>query len=399
MMDKSKVPIIILVILFLGSSFFTFRFYTESQTLFQEKEKLAQEKEDLTKRIDKYKGENRLLISENKDLSGRLKDINTTLDRLQAEKEQFRVKYEAITQERDTLVDQIQQLRESSAFGVVSQPMVVQKPTTAPSTSDEYWQDMLQKKAQLQINVEDLATKLRAQTAKVKKLGRTNESLTIELEDLKKIKTELDRKMTFNSRTIEIITKDLVREREDRKDMMNELDKLKEENVSLARELKLAKKQGRDLEDLLGQTKDERANLQTKVRNVETIMKEKALEINSLQRQLSGAISSSKAIMPREEEISKAVELPPIVVKSEAQTYTRPHLEGKALAVNSKERFVIIDLGQSAGLKPGDEFLVMRSGIKMGTLEVIETRQDIAACDIKDMQGVIKEGDIVSFQP
>jgi hypothetical protein len=221
----------------------------------------------------------------------------------------------------------------------------------------------------------------------------------VQIEDLKKIKDELDRKMTFNTRTIEIITKDLVREREDRKDMIDELDRLKEENVTLARRIKVSKKRTQDLEDLVDRTRDEKVVLQSKVRNVETIMKEKSLEMSSLQRQLSGAISSDRLMMPKEEEITKAVELPPIVVKSEAQSYARPHLEGKVLAVNDRERFVIIDLGQTAGLKPGDQFLILRSGTKVGSLEVIETRQDISACDIKDMQGAIKEGDIVSFQP
>ncbi|MBN2119879.1 MAG: hypothetical protein JW734_02330 [Candidatus Omnitrophica bacterium] len=394
-MDKSKVPIIILVLLFLGSTFFTFRFYTESQNLFKEKEKLVKDNEDLARLAEKYKDENKSLLSKNKDLSSRLEDIQAALDRVEKEGSSYKKKYEEISAERDMLIEQIKKVPIERA-AEMRRPSVVKDDTSA--SDDAYWQDILQKKAELQIAAEDLASKLKEAQAKALELSRNNENLSSQINDLTKAREELERKINFNTRTIEILTKDLVREREDRKEMIEEINKLKSENISLARDLKLAQSQGVDLEQKLSRTSQEKQILAGKVNNIETILKEKALEIDSLQRDLSQTISSAKEVMPRKE--TKAVELPPIVVKSEAKpSVSVPLLQGKVLAVNEKEKFVIVDLGASSGIKPGDRFLVLKDGNKLASLEVIETRQDIAACDILDMIGSIREGDIVSLNP
>ena len=126
-----------------------------------------------------------------------------------------------------------------------------------------------------------------------------------------------------------------------------------------------------------------------------TVLKEKSLEMGDLHRQLSATISSAEKIMPRE---SRAVELPTIVVKSD----TRPSvpttlLEGKVLAVNERENFVIVDKGSTSGIKAGNTFSVLRDARRVGLLEVVETRMDISACDIKQAQDRIREGDIVRF--
>ena len=61
-------------------------------------------------------------------------------------------------------------------------------------------------------------------------------------------------------------------------------------------------------------------------------------------------------------------------------------LEGHIITVNDKHRFVIIDIGRDSGVQMGMPFDVYRRGKKVGKIEVIETRENIAACDIKEMK-------------
>lgn len=387
-MDKGKIPLIVLVILFLGSAFFAFRFYAESQNLTQKNQALIQENKDISRMLEKYKTDYRDLSAKNKELAGRVKDIKEELDRIERERNDFRARYEEISRERESLIEEVKKLK----------AVRVERPSIAPEeVSDAYWQDIVQQKAEFQFQVEELTAQLKEQLSKTQALENKNEELTAQLRQLQKTKAELERQINFNSRTIDILTKDLVREKEDKNAILKEIDELKAENVTLAREAKLAKGIRKDLEKALAKNEDTKLILERKVKDMETILREKAVEMEALQRQLSQVITSAKEVMPRQ---TKAVELPPIVVKSETKpSLPSTLLEGKVLAVNEKERFVIVDLGKSSGLKPGDIFSVIRNEEKIAFLEIIETRQDISACDIKEVKRRIREGDIVRFNP
>ena len=56
---------------------------------------------------------------------------------------------------------------------------------------------------------------------------------------------------------------------------------------------------------------------------------------------------------------------------------------------------MVIDLGQDSGIKLGDTFKVYREDKTVATLEVIQARQSISACDIKEEIRPIEVGDIV----
>lgn len=102
------------------------------------------------------------------------------------------------------------------------------------------------------------------------------------------------------------------------------------------------------------------------------------------------------------------VELPPIVVYSQPQTYRRQPqeetsqtatakiaLEGKILGVNKENNFVVIDLGLDSGVKIGDTLRVYRKDNAVATIEVIQARNRVSACDIKKEIKPIEAGDIV----
>ena len=68
---------------------------------------------------------------------------------------------------------------------------------------------------------------------------------------------------------------------------------------------------------------------------------------------------------------------------------------GKVLAINRDSNFVIVDIGEDAGVKIGDTFRVYRDDKSVADLEVIQTRKNIAACDIKVEMSPIKIGDSI----
>ncbi len=81
------------------------------------------------------------------------------------------------------------------------------------------------------------------------------------------------------------------------------------------------------------------------------------------------------------------MELPAIVVHSASADRKEKDTDttyiGKILAVNQDSRFVVIDAGINAGIKIGDSFNVYRDGQNIGTITVIQSRNDISACDIR----------------
>jgi hypothetical protein len=170
------------------------------------------------------------------------------------------------------------------------------------------------------------------------------------------------------------------------------LRKLRDENVSLKRELVLANKEKLKIQEDLKGTMEKKEGLEDRLSDAENVLKEKTLAFDDLQNQLQRAITGGKKLTATE---SASVELPPIVVKPEAPGLKG--LRGEVIAVNTEEKFIVVDIGESSGLRPGALLKVMRGDKEIATVEVIETRREISAADIKEVIGgfSIKEGDIV----
>ena len=92
-----------------------------------------------------------------------------------------------------------------------------------------------------------------------------------------------------------------------------------------------------------------------------------------------------KADSPTRKFYNQAEEEPPINL-SKAQISPEPlELAGRIITVNNEHKFVVIDIGRDDQVKIGMSFDVYRRGKEIGKIEVIETRRDIAACDIKEI--------------
>jgi len=208
---------------------------------------------------------------------------------------------------------------------------------------------------------------------------------------LNKVTERLGNQIKFKERTLRILSMDLVNEREDRGAAVKELKKLRSENINLKRELILVNKEQIKLQDVFKETLDKKEGLQRKIEDAENILHKKAVAFQELQVELAQTIEGGKRIIAGE---SASVELPPIVVKPGAPGLRG--VRGEVIAVNREEEFVVIDLGEASGLKPGDLLKIVRRDREIATVEVIETRKEISAANIKEIVGglIIQEGDI-----
>jgi hypothetical protein len=67
----------------------------------------------------------------------------------------------------------------------------------------------------------------------------------------------------------------------------------------------------------------------------------------------------------------------------------------KIMSIDRDNNFVVVNAGQANNLKLGDTFQVYREGQAIGSVEVIQIRDRIAACDIKAENTPLRVGDMV----
>lgn len=74
---------------------------------------------------------------------------------------------------------------------------------------------------------------------------------------------------------------------------------------------------------------------------------------------------------------------------------TEPGFNGRIVSVNEENNFVIVDVGEEAGVGLGDALSVYRDSKYVAQLEVIQVRKDIAAADIKNQWTQVQVGDTI----
>lgn len=390
-MNLSKIIPIILLIFMLGIGGIAWTFYQQNQQLAKvnsdlkkENTSLIQDNEDLR---DQYNSER----DKKNSLEERLSAVNSELSRLESERDKFRIKLSEVTQERDLLVEKL-----SSKQPVQSQVSVSESMSSSSfletGISEDHWADFVKKKAALEAKVDVLNKTLLDAKIQISSLDKDNKELSIKIDQLNKTKERLGEEVRFKERTLRVLSMDLVSEREERASAVTELRKLRSENVSLKREMVLANKEKMRLQTTLKTALDKKENLENRITDAENVLREKSLAFGELQDRLEQAIAGGKRVIASE---SASVQLPPIVVKPESPGLRG--LRGEIIAVNKEEKFVVVDIGEASGLRPGTLLKVMRGDREISSLEVIETRREISAADIKEVVGgvTLQEGDIV----
>ena len=161
-------------------------------------------------------------------------------------------------------------------------------------------------------------------------------------------------------------------------------------------------RQIREKEEEIRRLSEHNKLLVDKLKRLYKTTNDKIAEINVAKISLEETISNARKLIDNE---WNTVELGSISVNSpapakETQTRKPAKKEGRVLAVNETHGFVVVDMGKVDGIRSDSTLYLKQDGQPVGTLVVIEVRDVMTACNIKEItQGrKIQVNDLVLAQ-
>ncbi len=383
-MDQKTKLIIIGLIGFSVICLFLFMQATSSQQM------LTRERNDL-------KSENATLISKVDRIESDLKANQVKIFSLQDEKakaiqdlNELQKKLDLVSRTRDELAEKLKQSKVKEEAGGAGHQ------ETAPQDTDAYWGRILKAKTDLELQLSNIRDELKSLQASNESLQRGKSALEIDINSLRNEKQDLLRQLDYNQKLLDSISQEVVRERNDKVAIQESFKAIKAENKVLSRQLNNLNSHKAALDKKIQDLQEGKSAIEKRLSEMETMLAGRVSQVNSLKEDLD-AIRSGKPVADLDKKFKESVELPAIVVRSgspaEKTETGAAAFPGKILAVNLDNNFVVIDLGSSSGIKSGDRFSVYRDGKQIGSIEVIQVRDNISACDIKRMSAPLKTGD------
>ena len=189
-------------------------------------------------------------------------------------------------------------------------------------------------------------------------------------------------------------------EQKDKKSLIEQFSKIKQENISLRARIKNLDKANISLKKKLKSIEEDRVELDEKVEAMNLSLEKKIEDVSRLTEDIKSLADTTRVkVSTEEEEMVEGVELPPIVVRSQREQALNEMkvISGKIIAKNEANNFVVINLGENQGVAIGRKFDVYRNNISIARLEVIQARKNISAADIiyLDPKRKIRIGDII----
>lgn len=347
-----------------------------------------------------------------------VQELSAQIDNITNDRDKWKRRIDTIREERDQLMAKIEALtkkleekpepqviykeREPEAAAVISPPpsdviYAPDVPTGSGKAADEdYWAGLLKEKASLEIDIQKLKDELSAKSIEVVELKQNNENLRLEVDALKHQKEEVEAGLQHKSDMLDNISLELARTKNDKKFIADRVEKLNAENGSLRQQVKQLVSVKNALEKSVVRLSQEKDKIEGRLGQTETLIQSKIDEIWEIKDDLDRSIREAQSGAPANE-----VELPPIVVSADGQAThfntgeTIPGLDGRIISINEANNFVIVDAGESAGVRLGDSLSVYRDAKYIARLEVIQVRKDISAADIKDQWTKVKVGDLI----
>jgi len=385
---KVKIIIIVLIAILGISLFLNLSIYSAKQTVERDRNRLDNENAALRKDVnDKTQNIRRL---EEKVVA-----LNQDLDKADKAREEIQKNYELVNNAKAKLIEQIEFFKARMKTEKPQAPQQGMLPA-----EDAYWAGVLKAKTDLEFQLESIRSELKNTQINNEQLQREKNTLELDIKNLNREKEDLRRQIEYNQKILNSIAQEVVRERNDKFKIQDSLKTIKAENVLLRRQLRSLVSRKINLEKKLQELKDANAGLENRFTEMGTLLKDKVAKISELKDQLD-AFSSGGNIDASAQK-KETVELPPIVVRpqpEQPETALQEEVSsaGTIIGINKDNNFVIIDLGADRGVKEGDTFQVYNEGQDkaIATIEAIQVRKSISACDIKQETTPIKVGDTV----
>jgi len=364
-------------------------------------EALAKEKEEIAQRIEDALAAKEDLMGEVDDLTGQIEDfkdriayVTDKIEKITAEKDEWKNRYQEVQAERDDAIAKLQEKPTPAAPVVISQT-AKQEPN---EELESYWADVLKEKAELGLRVSDLEAELSESSMEMEELKKKNTDLELEVSYLRNERDEIEQKAKRTQEMIDNLSVDLVREKNNKNFIDEHLEKIKDENLSLRSQVKELGALKVVLEKSVSKLQSDKNKIQKRLEETEMVVQSRIDEVSDIRRDIDRKLSGSQ---PQE------IILPPIIVNGNATNtlssgepmMPTPEVSfesaGSIININQENNFVIIDVGETSGVKIGDTYSVYRGSQYIGELEVIQVRRDISAADIKQQSMPLQTGDTI----
>ncbi len=374
--------IVLLAALSLGCLFLVMQMSFKDEIIRQ----LSDKEKELTQQAEHLSSQVSTAQSEKRRLEERLDSTKRDIDAISSDRDNWKGKHETVLREKDELVQKIQSI-----------PSQMERPSVSAPPSDEgYWAEVLKDKAALELRINDLKSQLSETSIQIEEAKKSKAEVDIDIAKLKQSNEDLEKKIKYSAELSNSLALDLAREKNSKKGIAEQVGKLKEDNMNLRYQIKELTSSKVSLERGLQKLITEKDKLSKRMAETEQVVQGRIDEVLGIKKELEARFKAGQSAAAPE---AKPIELPPIVVRSgdsSAKEVKRSaDFKGKVVTVNEANNFVIIDLGESVGVKIGDDFKVYRDNKQIATVEVIQARKDISAADIKQKSQKIQVGDLV----
>lgn len=387
-MDKTLRSILwVLVGLVVLSSFSTTYFFIAKERLYDDYLKL----ENLFKtNMDKFNSQVAGLNSEKDTLKSKLDAVSVQLKKLETDNSGLKSRYEDALNERDIVNRELASVRKGKAF--------LEK-KLKQFESEMYVAGLLRDKVALQVELSRVKDSLVPKDMEIEKLKAVGLDKDAKISNLEAEKQLLADKHNDSIQVAEVLSQELLREKDKNLNDIQQSEKIRMENSALKSKLAEMGQMSGDYKTFAAETDD----VNMRIAKLENELSGKNIEIEKLKIALKDNARNTQEFRAEAYHSKNEVELPPIVLNSrpykEVKTakLTTPALErinneafveGRIVTVNREHNFVVIDLGKEDGIHLGNKFDVYKNDIHVGWIEVIQARDRIAAADIRE----VKEG-------
>ncbi len=400
----------------------------EAKAIEQQKKlsSLQADADSLRKDLDQRNNERDGFVKKADDAQLEITRLNNEIQKTKKAQLDWDEKLTSVRRERDELIKQVTELKSKGTVEKIVEKIVYRdspaeagqnvsnQALTVEAGSDLYWAGVVRQKAALELELKKLKEDLTKSNLVVSELKKSNSDVELELGRVKNERDEIVRKIKYGEDLADNLSVELARARNEQKMTSDRSAQIGEENQQLRQDVKQLTTTKVALEKSIAGLSEEKNVIEKKLVETENIIQSRIDEIWQIKKDIdkrfegrvikqpAGEVELAPIVVNKDEPVQEKVDVEKTVpavkvsVDASAKTTTRTgKIQGSIVSLNEDNNFVIIDQGEKTGIKVGDSFKVYHKGAVVGTIEVIQVRQDISAADIKQKTSALSVGDIV----
>ncbi|MDP8260129.1 MAG: hypothetical protein P9L96_03900 [Candidatus Gygaella obscura] len=256
-------------------------------------------------------------------------------------------------------------------------------------SDEKYWAGILKQKSSLAVEVKRLQQRINEINIKVSEIENEKSDFALQLRKSKQENDNLIRELDYNKKLADNISLELLREKRDKRELLDQFKTIREENFVLSNQLKQTLSAKLSLEKKIDTIRLKKDKLDEKISQVDIILQQRLDELGDIRKEIESTSLGSSSI-------GSSIELPAIIVKPDGAYGIEDRvISARVVSVDRKNNFAIVNLGKEHGIDEGKIFKVLRNNTQIGVLQVIQVRKSVSACDIKEESVSISVGDKV----